>query len=92
MAFPEAVFFELLRRLLRATPRSAKHENRLILGKPLLTRELNRVEPVERRKMHAGDMNFRVLRRSADVEEVEFFPGLNAGLELGGSDGFHKDL
>jgi len=42
--------------------------------------------------MHAGDMNFRVLRRGANVEEVEFFPGLNAGLELGGSDGFHKDL
>jgi hypothetical protein len=33
-----------------------------------------------------------VLRRGADVEEVEFFAGLKTGVELGGSDGFHKDL
>ena len=65
--------FKLLRRLLRAIARAAKNIERLVFGAAVRAGELGRVEPVERRELNVGDVDFRMFRRGADIEKVEFF-------------------
>ncbi len=50
------------------------------------------VEPVERRKMHVGDVDFRMFRRGADIEKVELFALLKAVVELAWTDGSHNSF
>ena len=40
--------------------------------------------------LHVGDVDFRMFRRGADIEQVEFFALLKAFVELAGSDGSHN--
>ena len=49
-----------------------------------------RVEPVEGRKLHAGDVDFGVFGRSADIEKVELFAMLEAVVDLAWCDGGHN--
>lgn len=61
-------------------------------GEAVHAGELGRVEPVERHELHGGDVDFRMFRRSADIEKVERFALLKAVVKLAWGDGFHIGL
>jgi hypothetical protein len=89
VTLPIAALFEFLGGEFGSAARAAKQEDRLFFGEATNFRKMRGIQLVERDQARARDVNFSVLGRSSDVEEVKSFAGLKAIVELPRCDGVH---